>query len=133
MKNVFETSLFWILVFVVGVSYLKLFNAPLGMDVANRLATAPVSVTQLTDVQSSIDSGLNVIQATQEQLQVSLDAISTKLGIPLQPQMSGAVAQTTDGNGAIEVSGSAVIVPSTAEVTTVKAPSPTVPSKVLKK
>ena len=79
MKNVFGTSLFWLLVFVVAITYVKMFNAPLGMEVATWLATAPVSPTQLSDVQSAVLSGLNVMQGTDEQLQVSLDAISAKL------------------------------------------------------
>jgi hypothetical protein len=58
----------------------------LGTQVATWFASAPISAQDLSGVQSTVMSGITTLGATNLQMQVTLDAIASKLGIPL---MSG--------------------------------------------
>lgn len=81
MKNVFGTSLFWIVIFGWAIFYIKLFDAALGTQVATWFASAPVAIQDMSGMQSSVMSGIATLEATNMQMQVTLDAIANKLGV----------------------------------------------------
>lgn len=80
-----------------------MFDAPLGMQVATWFSSTPITAQDMSGVQASVMSGMDTLQATNMQMQVTLDAIATKLGISL---VSGDTIQ--DAMTGNTLSGSAV-------------------------
>ena len=123
MKNVFGTSLFWIVVFGGIVFYIKLFDPSLGTQVATWFATTPVSIQDLTGSQTALMSGIDTLEATNMQMQVTLDAIASKLGIP--PMSGDSIQDITTGSLVSSGIIQDVKITNPQQPTKVKKPTPT--------
>jgi hypothetical protein len=93
MKKVFWTTIFWLIIFALFVLYLKTFN-DLGVKVSSRLAPTSTITGQVSDT-NDVMSGMLLLQTTLDNMNTKLDAISTKVGLPVAVEPSTTTGTTT--------------------------------------
>jgi hypothetical protein len=76
MKNIFWTSIFWLLLVAAGLFYIKAYDTTTGTQVANRLASVD---TTTSGTQDTLLSGMTLMQTNLEELTAKMDAVSSKL------------------------------------------------------
>jgi hypothetical protein len=94
MKKVFWTTIFWLIIFALFVLYLKTFT-DLGTKVSSWLSPTTITGQVTTGAQNDVMSGLLMLQTTLDDMNTKLDAISTKVGLPVAVEPSTTTGTTT--------------------------------------
>jgi len=88
MKKIFWTTVFWLLVIFLFRSYVRLFNASLGLSIGSRFGRVPQQVCLTGNDTSGLTNQLAAIQT-------QLDSITQKLQSEPETPSQTSVFQTT--------------------------------------
>jgi len=79
MKNIFWTTIFWLVIVVLFWFYVKSYNQDLWSQITAWLGNTWTIVGVSSDTSDSVLSGVNWIQTMLETMNTKLDDIATKL------------------------------------------------------